>query len=85
MLIYGEHLLSSVGPLLEQEKLVHGMAFWEPHTSTDAGTKGAGKPIRSGEKRIESEAQEGRQAVQIIHIPDSDRRTNKLGSSSREV
>lgn len=45
----------------------------------------AEKPICSEERRIQSQAQEGRLAVQIIHIPVTDSGTNKLGSTSREV
>ena len=64
------------------------MAFREPHkqhTGTEARTMGAEKPICSKERRIQSQAQEGRLAVQIIHIPNTDSGTNKLGSASREA
>lgn len=43
------------------------------------------KRRRRGRRRIQPKAQEGRLAVQIIHFPDTDIGTNKLGSASRVV
>lgn len=64
------------------------MAFGEPHkqhTGTEARTMSAENPFALRKRRIQSEAREGRLAVQIIHIPDTDSGTNKLGTASREV
>lgn len=64
------------------------MAFRErrkQHTGTEARTMNAEKSICSKESRTQSQAREGRLTVQIIHIPDTDSGTNKLGSTSREV
>lgn len=45
----------------------------------------AEKAIYSMEKKNPASSAGGRLAVQIIHFPDTDSRTNTLGSASREV
>lgn len=68
------------------------MAFREPHkqhTDTETGTMSARKKNsfapRKGELSSAGGWWGGGLAVQIIHIPNTDSGTNKLGSASREV
>lgn len=69
---------------IAETRLAFSPEFREPHkqhTGTEARTMSAEKPICSKQRRIQSQVQEGRLAVQIIHIPDTDSGTNKQGSA----